>query len=364
MSDAVVVDLCGTCKVRLDECPFDGLHPETQAKLEGAEQVGEAKANLLRGPEQYLRWPWPDLDALYGGMAPGTVHYVVGFSGTGKTTFATSALDRWVKAGVKVDVLPLELKANTFRTYLACQALGIDPGYVLSGDYWGGEAPPMLRARIIEKMEEQAKDPAIRIRSVEFVDVAALESAAVDAFDRKAQVLLVDHIDHVSGGDGKSDFQASKAVNEAALRIAKDTGLVLLLMSQANNEALKGSRDKLAKYNVLADNCVWMGAYKRQIATGMLSLFRPLQPLMPGQDAEVYGAQLARCRAGEDPPGLALWPGRAGISLMKSRTYGGREGQRIHLKVRDGYYTDLDMADKMEDEQRRHGIATHTRGAA
>jgi KaiC/GvpD/RAD55 family RecA-like ATPase len=334
------------------------------ADAERAKQTEEALADLDRPASAYLRWPWESLNALYGGMAPGQVHYVVGFSGMGKTTFIASALDRWAKAGVAIDVLPLEVKANTFRTYMACQSLGIDPGYMLSGDFWEkAENPERIRDLVKARIDKQETEHAIRVRSTPSVTVAALRDAVEQAWTRGAQALIVDHIDHIQGSGGAGGgAEDSRAVNQAALDLAQEYDMLVIAMSQANQEALKGSRDKLAKYNVLSDNHVWMGAKKRQISSGQLSLFRPFKPFLPGDDPDEYKALMHRCRAGDEPPRHALWEGRAGIALMKSRSYGGREGDQVHLRVENGYYTDLNAEDLRIDEQKKHGIATTSRG--
>lgn len=336
------------------------------ANLERAQQIDDAVTDLERPRQAYLRWPWPALDALYGGMAPGQVHYVVGFSGMGKTTFIASALKRWAAKDIAIDVLPLEVKSKTFRTYMACQSLGIDPGVMLSGDFYDAFAEPeKVKGLVRTRMEEQEGETAIRVRSTTSVTVATLRDAVEQAYARGAKALVIDHIDHVQGmngaGGGSDD---SRAVNQATLDLAQEYDLIVIAMSQANQEALKGSRDKLAKYNVLSDNSVWMGAKKRQIASGMLSIFRPFKPWLPGEDLEAHTAQMARCRSGEDSPQLALWPGRAGLALMKSRSYGGREGNQLHLRVESGEYVDLALEDLRLDEQRKHGIPTTTRGAA
>lgn len=331
------------------------------ASAEAASQVSDAMADLNVPADAYLRWPWPELDALYGGMAPGTTHYVVGFSGMGKTTMITSALDRWERAGIRLDVLPLELKANTFRTYMACQSVGIDPGLMLSGDYHKLLNWKELRGKVFDALLTQNDRETIRVRSTDFVDVGALELACAEAQERGARALVVDHIDHIEAGARyTSQVEASVAVNKAAFRLAKDYRLVLILMSQANNDALKANGDHLAKYHPLRDTSVWMGAYKRQVATGMLGLFRPTRAMAPGESLEDFQGAMKRARSGDDPPGGVLMAGRAGLSLMKSRNYGSREGQRMQLSVRDGYYDELDAPERADDEARRHGIRTST----
>ena len=320
-------------------------------------QVQDALRSMARPATDFLRWPWADLDAMTGGMGPGTTHYVVGFSGMGKTTFICSALDRWAKAGIGIDVLPLELKPDTFRAYMACQAAGIDPGLMMSGDYKllpnADDLFKQARAALIEQKARQA----IRVHEAAFVDVEKLEAACSDAQIRGAQVVVVDHIDHVSA-EGKSDIQISHAVNKAAFRIAKEYNLVLILMSQANNDALKVNNDHLAKFQPLRETSVWMGALKRQVCTSMLGLFRPVRAPLPGETPDEYKLAMHKAKSGEEPPGSMLIPQRAGLNLMKSRNYGAREGQRVQLAVRHGYYDDLNDSERLDTQARTHGIRT------
>ena len=83
----------------------------------------------------FLRWPFPELDAMTGPMAPGNVWFVCAASGGGKTTFVASVIDLWRLAGKRIYVMPLETRPHEFRTYLACMAQGIHPGDVLSGEF-------------------------------------------------------------------------------------------------------------------------------------------------------------------------------------------------------------------------------------
>lgn len=342
--------ICEQCGLPQRECRWAGNHPPSASAVT-SDQITDALLALEIHADSYVRWPWPALDELYGGMSPGTVHYVVAFSGMGKSTFISSAILRWGDAGRRVDVMPLEIQANTFRTYLACQSLGIDPGLMLSGDFHRREDGPELRERVSAAVRAQIKEPffsRVQVHGAADVSAAGLKRAAWTARDRGAEVLVVDHIDHIEGDPAlrRSQYEASVAVNREALRIAQDTGLVLICMSQANQSALSSSHDHLAKYAPLRDNHVLNGGHKRQNATGMLGLYRPLiAPPESGSQADIdaWKETIRLARAGDREPHTALELHTMGINLMKSRTYGQREGKRIALTWDAGRIVDREV---------------------
>jgi len=334
---------CAECESHVQDCAWNGVHPRSAAAV-AADQIVESVLEIDRHADTYVRWPWPALDALYGGMAPGQLHYVVGFSGIGKSTFIASAIRRWAQHGRKVVVLPLEVKPHVFRTYLACQDLGIDPGLMLSGDFWNEPNAHELRDRVKAQVQSQIKEPflsRITVHPATDVQVSTLEQAVRIASEREAHVLVIDHVDHleVDQAQRSSAYQTSRDVNTAALRLAQDANLLIIAMSQANQEALRGSQDRLAKYEPLRDNHVLMGGHKRQLASGMLGLFRPLIAPPEGGNTNDYDAWtqlIAKARKGDAEPQTALERATMGVNLMKSRSYGGREGQRIKLAWESG----------------------------
>lgn len=360
-------DQCPTCGLALSLCQYEGYHPVDVPEI-AADQMLDAVGDLGLDAGAYLRWPWRDLDALYGGMAPGTVHYVVAFSGMGKTTFISSAILRWREQRIMLDVMPLENRPRTFRTYLACQTIGVDPGLMLSGDYLARDDAAELRERVRAAVIAQTNREIVHllhVHDVPEVNVAALRAAAKRATARGAKALIVDHIDHVSDTDGekrRSLHEISVAVNRAVLGIAQETGLVMLCMSQANQEALRNTSDHLAKYMPLRDNHVLNGGHKRQVATGMLGLYRPLLPLPSGSDPEAFEEwkeTIKLARQGTTTPQTALEPYTMGVNLMKSRNYGGREGNRVSLAWEAGRIVDRALSLVRDDDARKHGIRTN-----
>ena len=341
-----MIEFCHVCARAVLDCEWQGNHPQTPSAM-ASDQIVDATLELDRHADTYLRWPWKALDELYGAMAPGQLHYVAGFSGMGKTTFISSAMGRWVEQGRKVVVLPLEQKAHTFRTYMACQSLGVDPGLMLSGDFHRLPTADTLRAQVKQAVADQLKDPFLSRMTVlgaPDVSVETLRRAVKYALEREADVLVIDHVDHLQPNEPqRSGYDASRAVNDEALRLAQNNDLLIVAMSQCNQQSMNGSSDKLAKYEPPRDNHVLMGGKKRELATGMLGLFRPQLPPPEGatqEDMAAWREDMARARRGELEPHKALEPMTMGIVLMKSRSYGNREGKRIKLAWRAGRIVD------------------------
>jgi KaiC/GvpD/RAD55 family RecA-like ATPase len=319
---------------------------------ETAEQVSDAKDSLRRPDADWLAWPWPDLTTLAGRMKPRDVWFVCGFSGNGKTLFVSSAIQRWIEERVKVYVLPLENTADDFRLYLACQTVGIDPGIVNAGGLM--DLPVAVREswehRIDAELDRQAMDRTFRdfvkIKGADAINLTRLTLAAEEAADWNARVVIVDHIDHIEGGDGKHLFEESVRVNKAAKELAKRYNLLFLFTSQMNNEAVKG-RDKLAQYGPPMPHHVFMGGHKRHIATGMIGLHRKLRERGEMETEKEYHAALGRSRSGDAPPMDALEPNVMAVTSMKSRNLGAKEGQRCFLSVSHGVVSHLAERDRL-----------------
>ena len=320
--------------------------------VESTNQVGDALDNLHRPDSDWLTWPWPDVTALCGRMKPRDVWFACAFSGNGKTLFVSSAIRQWIAEQVKVYVLPLENTADDFRLYLACQAVGIDPGVVNGGgllDY-----PSELRfqweQKIAAELKRQATDRAFRdyakIKGVEEINLARLTLAAEEAADWGARVLIVDHIDHIEGGDGKDLHAESVRVNKAAKQLAKRHDLIFLFTSQMNNESVKRGNDRLAQFGPPMPHHVFMGAHKRMVATGMIGLHRKLRDRGELETEKEYHAALGASRSGERPPMDALAPNVMAVTFMKSRNFGAREGNRCFLGVEHGVVGSLAERDR------------------
>lgn len=319
---------------------------------EAEEQVNSATDNLYRADAEWVPWPWPDLTELAGRMKPRDIWFVCGFSGNGKTLFASSAIQEWIRQGVKVYVMPLETAADDFRMYLACQNVGIDPGIVNSGgllelspslrDAWEG----MIERELKRQLTDAAFHDFVKVKGVDAVNLARLTLAAEEASKWGAKILIVDHIDHIQGGNGTNLHNESINVLMAAKDLAKRYNLVFLFTSQMNNESIKGGRDRLAQFGPPMPHHVYMGGDKRKVAVGMLGLHRRVRDQFDDETPEEFAAAIKKSRDGDNPPLDALQPNVMAVTAMKLRNAGAKEGQRMFLAVEHGRVLDLPEKDR------------------
>lgn len=312
-----------------------------------SDQIIEAMANLDRPAESYVRWPFPDLDALTGPMAPGNVWFICAASGGGKTTFVASIIDLWRAAGVKVYVMPLETRACHFRTYLACMATGVHPGDALSGQLTalpgGGEQRERLKTEFFAQVKSPYVD-RVMISERSAINLAGLEEGMKEAKSFGANVVIVDHIDHIEGGNGTNLYTEAKRVNDGALRMAQDNEMLVVFTSQLNMGASKG--DYLTKYLPPKTEHIAFGSLKQRNATGMIGLFRPLRGRRPDETEDEYVAAIRAARNGSGDITDALEPNTMGVVAMKLRNYGAREGAKTMLAVRHGRVFPIEERDR------------------
>ena len=319
-----------------------GEHPIVRA----ANQVVDAVIHLERPPGTLVSWPWDSLTTLTGPMGGGEVWFVAAYSGGGKTSFIASAIDAWRLAGRKIYVMPLELEAKRFRTYLACMELGVPPGEALSGRLSQTAEGKEKREALKQLLYRQSIKPYVEhvmVSEQRAINVAGLKKGLAEAQAFGADVVIVDHIDHIQGGDGSNGYADSKRVNHEALAMAQDAGLLLVFTTQLNMEIGKGNY--LAKYMPPMPQHVQFPSVKLQVATGMIGLFRPIRSPRPGEPEKEYTDFLAACRTGSRDVQDALEPNTMGVVAMKLRNFGHHEGKRIALRFDRGRVTDLPERD-------------------
>jgi hypothetical protein len=327
-----------------DDELIDDPHPAVAA----GNQITEAVAHLQRHPASLVRWPFPELDALTGPMGPGEVWFTAAFSGGGKTTFVVSVIDAWRREGKRVYVMPLELQPYRFRTYLACMELGIHPGDALSGALRADPTRELERKRLIAALNAQVEDEYVdrlRIDEQRAINLAGLEAGLRKAAAFQADVVVIDHIDHIAGGDGTSLYSESVRVNDAALRMAQDNGLLLWFTSQLNMDIARG-KDHLAKFGPPMQPHLMFPTAKLKNATGIVGLFRPIRAMRSDETKKDYEAFLKTARAGAADAPKALETGVVGVNAMKLRNYGAHEGRKILLGFEKGRVLSLPERDR------------------
>lgn len=312
-----------------------------RAQDDAFDQALEARDRLFLKPDQYLHFPWPSVDALIGGLAPGDVWFLAGFSGNGKTTLLLNLVYLLLETGRTVYYLGLETKPSVLRTHLACLRLGYYAGDVLSGAAKQLTDWPHMREQLVAALERQralGQKDRFLVSSVTHVDASALRAAAHDAALSKADVFIVDHVDHLRHEGGRSPHEEATRVAHLLLDLAQQTSGRYLIATQCNNEAVKG--DRLGLYQAPQPHHVYMApGVKRQVATGMIGIYRPLVP-DPAKDV------LADVRSGKREAREILEPNTMGVAIMKHRYYGNREGMRAMLRMHHGRLVELDERDR------------------
>lgn len=323
-----------------DEDPQDEFSKHTA--VQAMDEVCEALIDLERPSSHYFRFPWKALNGLVGGVPKGDVWYIGAFSGHGKTTFLTSLLDACYERGDKIYYLGLESKPKSLRTHWACKRIGYEAGKILSGDYlqdWGEPAIKAARAAISAELKLQIISPyvdRVKFCPVSLIDYNRLWRSAEDAMSFGADIFIVDHVDHIqSHTDGGSLYNESVKINQALLQIAQQTGMRVLPATQFNNEIAKAN--KLAVFLPPQPHYVKMGGHKREIATGMLALYRPLKI------AGVDQGKLKAFHANTGDWSEILEPNTMAVYCMKHRHYGAREGTKIYLGVEHGKVLDTNQ---------------------
>lgn len=318
----------------------DDPPPRIDATDAAREQGGTAEAGLHDGAECWLHLPWPAIDAQVGGIGAGNVWFVGGFSGHGKTTWLMNLANRLLAEDRVVYYLGTETQGHELRTRLACQRVGVYSGDVLTGASRGWEHWLDIRASLVADIRTQIKlgtRNRFLVCPVERVGAADLTGAFHDAALSRADVLIIDHIDHLTHGAGRTGFEDSRLLAHLVLDLAQSTGIPVIAATQFNNEGLRG--DRLGQYKPPQPHHVYMGGHKRQIAWGMLGLYRPVRD-------DLTKEQHKAASAGRMEPAEFLEPNCLAMIVMKHRHYGGHEGNRVRLRFDRGVLTDETERDR------------------
>ena len=341
------VCLCVIAKGIRERAVHQHLAGEAEAQIQGAE------AYLDLTDKDYLHWPWSTLDAAIGGMAPGTLHYIVCPSKGGKTTLCRSAVAEWCKQGKKVLYGGFEMKAETLRTMYAADDCGLDPGDVLTGAWLGFDNYEALRDRMKAAYREQRRADHwyqnLRFTSYERVGPAEITGMMEMAHEWGADATVIDHIDHVGGTPGKNEFGVSVETNHRVLELTQKFGLKTIITSQTNQTGK--AQDRFRDHKALRDEVVRFGDAKKQVATTMFGFYRPLRPGVTKEEREMV-------EYGEKPLTDLLLTHANRFNIIASRTYGSRIGTTGVVGWERGRIVEPSQGLLNEIESARHAIRT------
>lgn len=309
-----------------------------RAATVAARQTKAAIDLINRTRDDFLWMPWPALDEIVAGISEGDIWFVGGFSGDGKTTAMTSALDCWYEAGKRIYYLGLESRPKVLLTHWACKRMNIDAGLVLAGkavDWMNWPQVKQELAAMVHSLNEGPTAAQVHFSPVHFVDGDALRQAIKNAKEFGADVLMIDHIDHIEGDKG-SPYEVSRDVCMTLMRGAQESGLRCLVATQFNNDAVR--HDRIGRYLPPQPSHVFMGSHKRQIASGMLGLYRPLKHGLTPDDYRLFQRGLLEPKDVCEPETMA-------VVCMKHRLRGNQEGRRAFLRVERGRVVNMPERD-------------------
>lgn len=294
---------------------------------EQAGQVGDAQRFLDLEADAFFRFPWAPLDAVVGGMAPGTMGFLAGHPGGGKTSFLLTLICRLVAQGKRVTYAGLETRPNKLRAQIACRVLGVDPGPIFAGVAQREPGWPALRERLKAEVERQRTDPAwvdhLRFVPHEHIDVRGAVEIMAEAKDFASDLVVIDHIDHVTA-EGRSAVSEAHAIVTVFDTATKRHDLVTLAATQTNNEG--DVRDPFLTHRPVAPKQIWMGKRKEQVAELFLSVFRPLR-----KDPAPTSEEKMAVREGSAPITGLLAQATTCCHVFKARALGDAKGAMVEL---------------------------------
>lgn len=301
---------------------------EELQRTEYTQSVAEAEVDmdrfLARPASQFMHYPWRDLDHIVGGMLPGELHYLCAFSGNGKTLFMLSLVQEWLRQGKRIYFLGLETVPKYLLVNLCALREGVHAADVLTGRAFREPGWPDVKARL-RQAAGWFMDRPLYLSPVQHVGPREIDLAYRHAKDLGADVLMVDHVDHIAGESGRL-YEESVLINAKIDQNTKDFNVLTVASSQLNLDAVRG--DPLAQYRPPRPEHVKMGNKKRELATSMVGLYRPIR-------TDVTKDELLAVKGGSKDAISILTPWQMGCSIMKNRK-GGNDGARCLLST-EGY---------------------------
>jgi len=253
---------------------------EMVARGEQDAQIGRAVQFLDLEASSFLRWPLAPLDDVLGGLAPGDVHWVFAHTGSGKTSFTQTMVKHWLTFGYRVYSAGLEIPTERLRVQTACRFLNLDHGQLFKGNLQRRPDWPDLRRALKAELERQRDDPMFqRLRLAPYDALTAAVAAQIceEAHDFGADVVLIDHVDHLDAdGRGGNERAESLALVKVINALTKSYGLRTICTSQTNREGKAGN--KLRDHYPLTSEMGRYGDHKIQSGTTAIGLRRPIKP--------------------------------------------------------------------------------------
>ena len=311
------------------------------------EQIGQVEAAVeyhATAKERAILPPFRNMYDLTSYLTSPSIWFLIAFSGHGKTTLAMAMAEAWAQAGVKVWYLGLETEPDELRLKRAAKACGLHPGDVMTGQidsdaYYAVQDHLQRQAEAIVNGGPMAN---LTFSPTRDVSLPRLRADVQQAHGMGYKVFVIDHIDHITSG--QEGIEESKRVCYGLHALSKQYPMVYLATSQANMSMLKG--DRLGANRPPQPEHVWYPGVKRQVSNGMIGVYRPLQarPEDPIA-AERWEKDMKAARSGSLEAWKVMARNQMGLSLMKHRDFGEREGRLQKLYIDRGNVRDWTSMD-------------------
>ena len=323
-----------------------------------------AFAALIPPPDVHVRFPWRDLDGIYGPLLPGSVHILSARTGSGKTLFVLNWIWSLISANPHTGVgyFPLETPAREVLARLACHTLGVHPASVLRGDFStipDGEkgfraqcevlAEHFLKPRVWPGFAAMA--PKLWLWDEPTISVERIRLAVLEAAEAGCRVVVVDHLLRLELGDGSNLYaEVSKAIR--ALKMLAEEAQVVMVVTSQQSRATGGNR--LAWYAPPDLQALKGAGTIEEEADGVLFLHRVLKDgISPKEKTGV--------ESGTTPLQDVVASDIMGCAIGKHRLDGGQVGAACRLYVDRGLVADLPDHVRREWEAAKNAIATQSK---
>lgn len=217
-------------------------------------RIGDVVEEVLdiaeHGAVKGLPTPWPDLDRLTGGLAPGRLVVVGARPGVGKSVMGTNlALDVAHRHGHEVLLCSLEMPRvevtqRVIAAHVPVSLSSLEKGNV-EPSVWDRIAP---RVTDVQELPITIEDAATQtVASIRVATRAAVKAAA--ARDRKLALVVVDYLQLLTARDRRVPRHEQVGEMSSGLKqIAREYGVCVVAMAQLNRASIQrhGGRPTIA----------------------------------------------------------------------------------------------------------------------
>ena len=170
-----------------------------------------------------------------GGLVPGSLLYLGGVQGGGKTSFLEHIVRRFVGHGGKAALISCEQSAEYLLADILAAELGLPQRRILESQLTTAEHESVLDAT-------ERLNPALRIYSPAAVNVNSIRALAARAVRRHdVKLIAVDYLQLIAVDGVHTEIDQINRSSKALKSLARDLGVVVVCAMQLNRDANKAN---------------------------------------------------------------------------------------------------------------------------